>query len=172
MGDLRIIKNISDIDTIACLYYALKACGRADIIFNDHDLLWFIDQFNKLQTYICCKDGQVIGFGWVNEVFSGNRRAEVSFGFLPEANARDAVKCGIAMLRNVYQSDTRLLWVYGTTPSRNKIALKYAKLIGMKEVSRTPYFLDYKGEPDDAVITFAEREEYLNGKNDPGIICQ
>lgn len=166
--NLGIIRDINDVDTTACLYYALKHSGRADEIFDGHSLMWFLDEFQKRKNYICCRNNQVIGFGWVNDFFGGNRRAEVSFGFLPTASPFDSVKCGISMLRDVFESDIRLLWIYGTTPSRNKAALKYAKLIGMKEVGRTPYFLDYKGEPDDAVITFAERELYLNGKN-PGI---
>jgi len=158
---LQIIKNPSDIDTIACLYYAFKSCGRIDDIFDGHDLLWFLDQFNQRQSYLCVANGAVVGFGLINGWGSDYMRCEMSFGFLPTCGGRDAVRLGKMMMKDVFESEIRLKYGYGTTPSRNVLAVRYAKLLGMSIVATLPNYLSFHGKIDDAVMSYIERETVL-----------
>lgn len=158
---LQIIKNPSDIDTIACLYYALKSCRRIDDIFDGHDLLWFLDQFNQRQSYLCVNHQGIAGFGLVNNWGSDYVRCEMSFGFLPTCGGRDAVRLGKMMMKDVFQSEIRVKYAYGTTPSRNQLAVKYAKLLGMSIVGKIPNYLSFHGKIDDAVMSYIERETVL-----------
>jgi len=158
---LQIVKNPSDVDTIACLYYAFKSCGRIDDIFDGHDLLWFLDQFNQRQSYLCVAKGCVVGFGLVNGWGSDYMRCEMSFGFLPICSGRDSVRFGKMMMRDVFESEIRLKYAYGTTPSRNTLAVRYAKLLGMSIVATLPNYLSFHGKIDDAVMSYIERETVL-----------
>ena len=161
---LQIHRNVADVDSIACLYYAMKACGRIDQVFYaGHNLLYWLDLFNTKTTYVCNSDKGVMGFGVVNELSTDCRRAEVSFAFLPECGARDAVRFGKMMLRDVFEQEPRIKYTYGTTPETNATGWKFAKLIGMKIVGVTPNYVTYQGEDCGAVISYAERNEYLNG---------
>jgi RimJ/RimL family protein N-acetyltransferase len=159
---LEVHRNVSDIDIIAHLYYAMKACGRMDDVFYaGHDLLYFVNLMNEKSNWICTVDGTVVGFGLINEYGTNWKRAEVSFGMLPTCSARNACRLARMMLEDTFKSEFRLKYVYGTTPLRNRKAVKLAKVIGMNIVAITPNYLDYKGEVDDAVITYAERENII-----------
>lgn len=158
---LKIHRNLSDTDTIACLYYALKQCGRIDDIFDGHDLLWFLEEFNQKQSYICTVDELVVGFGLVNGYGVDHIRAEVSFGFLPTCSGLNAVRLGKMMLKDVFEFQPKTRWVYGTTPSRNEKAIRFAKLIGMRVVGQIPNYLSFHGIVDDAVLTYVERESVI-----------
>jgi len=158
----EIHETISDVDGIARIYLAFVDCGRMDDVFYaGHDLLYFLNLFNEKKNWVCTIDNIPVGFGIVNEYGPNWRRAEASFAFLPSCSARDAVEFGKMMIKALFESEVRLEYVYGTTPSRNETAVKFAKMIGMREVARTPNYLDYKGEADDAVITYIERETAL-----------
>jgi len=158
--------NPDDKDALAALYLGLKICGRADIVFyGGHDIEWFIQEMISKPSFLCMSDGHIMGFGIVNECM-GATRCEVSFGFLPSCKARDAVQFGVKMMACVFNW-VKPTYVYGTTPSRNKTALKYAKLIGMKQVAVIPNYIDYQGSPDDAVLSYIDRETWeKNGRQD------
>lgn len=165
----EIIRNFDDIDAIACLYYAFKACGRIDQVFySGHDLIYFLELFNKNTNYLCVLDNKPVGFGIINEYAGTWKRCEASFAFLPDCPARQAVEFGKEMLRDLFLSESRLRHVYGTTPSRNKTAIKFAQMIGMKVVAQTPAYLDYHGIEDDAVITYAFRENIIGSREAEG----
>lgn len=162
---LEVHRNGGDTDTIACLYYALKECGRIDeVLYAGHDLLYWLNLFNTKNYYLCSIDGQIVGFGIVNEIAEDARRAEVSFAFLPTCSARNALRLGKMALTSVFTDESRTQYVYGTTPVKNAMGWRFGKMIGMKIVGITPNYVTYKGEDCDAVITYAEREEYLNGR--------
>lgn len=159
---LEIHEDISDVNHLARIYLAFLDCGRIDDVFYaGHDLKYFIEFMNTHKHWVCTINNTPVGFGAVNDFGSSWKRAEASFAFLPNCPARTAVKFGRMMLEALFKSEFRLEYVYGTTPSRNKTAIKFAKLIGMREVARTPNFLDYKGSSDDAVITYIERENAI-----------
>ena len=163
---LALIHTPSDIDLIACMYYSFKACGRIDDIFDGHDLLWWLDQFNKNESWICEQDGIPVGFGMINTMDASGIRGEVSFGMLPACTGRNAVRFGKMMLEAVFSSNSRLRFVYGTTPSRNEKGIKFGKLIGMRVTGVTPNLLTFHGELDDAVLTYVEREEILGKRTE------
>ena len=155
---LEIHETISDVNTIARLYLNLVDDGVAgEVFYAGHDLQYFLNLFNTKKNWVCTINGFVVGFGVINEYADSWIRAEVSFAFVRGFHPRKYVDLGKMMLREVFASEPRLKYVYGTTPSRNKTAVKFAKLIGMKQVGLTPNYLDYRGEVDDAVITYAER---------------
>lgn len=159
---LEIHEDIPDVNHLARIYLAFVDCGRIDEVFYaSHDLKYFIELMGTRKNWICTINNTPVGFGVVNEYSPSWVRAEASFAFLPTCPARTAVRFGKMMLEALFKSEIRLQYVYGTTPSRNKTAVKFAKMIGMREVARTPNFLDYKGSPDDAVITYIERETAL-----------
>jgi len=159
----HVILNPNDKDALAALYIGLKISGRADIVFyGGHDIIWFIEEMMAKASFMCMEDGNIMGFGIVNECL-GKLRCEVSFGFLPICKAKDAIWFGKEMMRYVFDF-VKPDYVFGTTPAGNQTALKYARLIGMSQVATIPNYVDYKGSVDDAVISYIDRKTWENGR--------
>lgn len=179
-GKLFIIKKPSE-DIIGTAFLILKQQGILEKVWYINPniklsevLAWAKIPNNIIYAGFFQKDGdetpQLCGLGWINETFAlspTEKRGEVGMAFIKEWQ-RDDIPLELCqmMIEDGFVNEG-LVVVFGTTPVKNPMAIRFVRKIGLREVGTAPRFVSWKGEPCDALISCVTKEEWFNQKPCP-----
>jgi RimJ/RimL family protein N-acetyltransferase len=108
------------------------------------------------------------GLGWLWNVSGvpGARKAECGMCFFRNARLAGLTIEFAQQLLDFSFYTVGLDVVHGSSPTRNRLAIDFARRLGFRQTCPLPKFADWHGEPADVVISFLTREawEEFNGR--------
>lgn len=171
-GKLLITKRPPE-EVLATVYIRLKQEGMLDTVWYSHHvsltefLSWAKVPNNITYAGFFQADGtdelQICGLGWINGVTSlgSVNRAEVGMAYLREWSHHNIpLELSQMMIEDGFLNEN-IVVMFGTTPVRNPVALRFVKKIGLREVGTAPRFVSWRGEPCDALISSVTKEEWF-----------
>ena len=150
-----------DDDTLDTVYYQ----GRPSLV----DFIQEAVTFGRRVTLGCFRviEGQeepeLCGLGWaMNAVGMGKYvKADCGMVFFKKQTCKtDNLTFGKMMLRCLFINHA-IDCLYGYTPSQNKLALRYAKGLGMSLHGPIPGYCYWKGELADGWISHISKQQFL-----------
>ena len=160
------VRGVESEQEIVGLYNAIVENGLSDVVWYQAKpqlsdfFKWLEVGGNELVVML--SDDKVVGCGFLNDVkfqVDGKSRCEVGFVVFPGLSPFKSVRLG-KMCFDLVIKELRYDFYYGTTPTLNPKAVKYAKLLGMRHIATIPNLISYNGVTDDAVISYLDKSSY------------
>lgn len=179
-GKLFFVKRPSE-EVIATVYIRLKQDGLLDKVWYMNPniklsevLAWAKIPNNLFYGAFFQADGsdksEICGLAWINETVAlspTEKRGEVGMAFLREWQRDDIPLQICEMILDDGFLNENLVVVFGTTPVKNPLAMRFVKKIGLREIGIAPKFVSWHGEPCDALLSYVTKEQWFNEKACP-----
>ena len=178
-GTLTIVQNPPE-DWIAAAWLKFKEAGLLETIWHQGvpTLSWFLNWCKAenciLYAGLFKPDNEDVvhlcGLGWcvtitpIAEYF----KAEVGMAFLPEwQHHHIPAELAEMMIDDAFENQMIILMV-GTTPVKNKLAARFIRKAGFKELCVIPHYATWQGEPCDTIISALTVEDWSAPKRSEG----
>lgn len=172
------IETAISAETAAIFYLRMKMEGVLDELYHEgapdlHFFInWCLNPANVVYGVFKHTDddnAEIIGMGFMNSLRSmgGNlQKAEIGFAFLQQdsqgvpISGTRKLSAGKEILYRFFQTFP-VDYVFGTTATHNRLAVRYAQLVGMVRPSIIDNFTTYKGEVSSVTITHAHKDTFI-----------
>ncbi len=165
-GKLLVAPRLSE-QMLAYAYLEWERQGLNKYIWYEGvpSLSWYLEQYKKMTVLGCfvdCGSAQLVGLGWLNTltIMAGKyKKAECGMAFFRNVGHDISLRFG-QMMVDWAMAHLGLDAMHGATPTKNRAAIRYMRLLGFEHCGPVGGYSSFDGELCPCEISWMMRDRW------------